>query len=727
MQADSSTISADMLQQLMAQSRTSAPPKPTKVPVLREELRLISAANNADGSPAWMIQDPVNNKFYRIGWLDFELLLRWPMLDIASIIKDVYNETTLDAEEANVADLIGFLAQHKLLQSNNADAVNRLITEKNNQKQSAFAWLIHHYLFFRIPLVRPQVFLAKLLPYVRWIFSPITAFCVFAITLVGLFLVARQWETFSTTFIDQLTITGFLSYGVALLFSKCLHEFGHAITATRYGVRVAHMGVALLVMAPLPYTDTSESWKLSDNKQRLHIAAAGIITELALAGVATLAWSVADDGPLKSALFFLATTSWLLTLAVNASPFMRFDGYFITSDLLDFPNLHERAGAMAKTWLRRTVLGVQDAWPEDFSPKKRRLLIIFSSITWVYRMTVFLGIAWLVYYLFFKVLGILLFIVEIGWFVVLPIWRELSIWFKRRAEIKLNRIIIGLGLLGGLIALGLMPWQTTVKATGWLHATRQHQIFTPTAGKLAAMVDLGITQKVSVKQGQRIFTLTSPDIALNALKSLGMAQARAAELKGLSGMDDGESKRANLENQQAQFNAEVKLYKDELSRMDLTAPFTGTLQDADENLTLGTWVQPKQPMAVLIDPQSWAADVLVEETEISRIKVGDNAHIYLNNGSFTVLEGTVTAIDTAKVSNLPHPMLDAQYGGKIATLPGDKLIPTQGYYKVRVSFNAQPNLQKMTVANVKIETEAKAWLPTVFERVAALFVRESGF
>lgn len=720
-------ISAEMLQQLMAQPKPPAPAKPAKVPELREELRLIPAANNADGSPAWMIQDPINNKFYRIGWLDFELLLRWPMQNIVNIVSEVKQETTLDADEDNVTDLIGFLAQNKLLQSGSAEAVNRLINENNNRKQSAFAWLVHHYLFFRIPLIRPQVLLAKILPYLQWLFSPMTALAVLGITLTGLFLVARQWDTFSTTFIDQLTIAGFLSYGAALLFSKCLHEFGHAITATRYGVRVGHMGVALLVMLPLPYTDTSESWKLSDNKQRLHIAAAGIITELALAGIATLAWSLADEGPLKSALFFLATTSWLLTLAVNASPFMRFDGYFITSDLLDFPNLHERAGLMAKTWLRRTVLGVNDPWPEDFKPKKRRLLILFSCITWLYRMTVFLGIAWLVYYLFFKVLGILLFLVEIGWFVVFPIWYELSHWAKRRSEIKLNRIILGLGLLGGLIALGFIPWQTSVKGTGWIHATRQHQVFTPTAGKLAAMVDLGAAQKISVQQGQSLFTLTSPDIALNALKSQGMAQARAAELKGLSGMDDGESKRANLENQQAQFNAEVKLYKDELSRMDLTAPFAGVLQDADESLTLGTWVQPKQPMAILIDPQSWAVDVLVEETEINRIKLGDSAHVYMNNAAFTLLKGSVTAIDTAKLSTLPHPMLDAQHGGKIATLPGDKSIPTQGYYKVRVSFEAQPTLQKMTVANVKIETEAKAWLPTVFERVAALFVRESGF
>ena len=722
--ASAKTIALDAsnIQAPNASKAPATPARPTKVCALREELRLIPAANNVDGSPAWMIQDPINNKFYRIGWLDFELLLRWQQVDIQHIVDDTNNETTLDVDADNVHELVDFLGQNKLLQSNSAEAVNRLITEKNKQKQSAFNWLVHHYLFFRIPLIKPQVLLANILPYFRWLFSPITAFVVLAITLTGLFLVARQWDAFSSTFIEQLTIAGFLSYGLALMCTKFLHEFGHAITATRYGVRVGHMGIAMLVMFPMPYTDTSESWKLTDNKQRLHIAAAGIITELCLAGIATLAWSLSPDGAIKSALFFLATSSWLLTLAVNASPFMRFDGYFILSDLLDFPNLHERAGNLAKTWLRRTVLGVQDAWPENFPAKKRRTLILFSCITWAYRMLVFIGIAWLVYYLFFKVLGIILFLVEILWFIVIPIWRELAVWAKRRSEIKLNRIILSLTSIGVLIALGMVPWQTTVKGFGWVHANNQHIIYTPTAGKLVAMVKAG-----SVAQGQQIFTLNSPDIALEALKSEGLAQSREAELRSLSGQEDGESRRATLENQQDKFNAEVKLYKDELSRMDLTAPFAGTLQDIDDSLSIGTWVHPKNAMAVLIDPQSWIIDAMIEEAEISRVKLGDTAEIYLQDADFNKLVGKVTAIDTAKINTLPHPMLDAQYGGNIATLQGDKSIPTQGFYKVRVQFSQQPALNKMALAHVQIETQAKAWLPTIFERVAALLVRESGF
>ena len=100
------------------------------------------------------------------------------------------------------------------------------------------------------------------------------------------------------------------------------------------------MGIAFVVLWPMLYTDTGESWKLRSSRQRLAIASAGILCELSLAGLSTLGWALSDPGPLRNALLYLATTSWVLSLALNASPFMRFDGYFILSDLLDFPNLH---------------------------------------------------------------------------------------------------------------------------------------------------------------------------------------------------------------------------------------------------------------------------------------------------------------------------------------------------------------------------------------------------
>src|SRR6185369_17034752 len=102
--------------------------------------------------------------------------------------------------------------------------------------------------------------------------------------------------------------------------------------------------------------------------------------------------------------------------------------------LLGFPNLHERGTACAKWWLRRTFFGLDAPMPEpQLRPRQRAGLILFAYITWVYRLTVFLGIALLVYHFAFKLLGIFLMMVELVWFIAKPIWTEVAyLWSARR-------------------------------------------------------------------------------------------------------------------------------------------------------------------------------------------------------------------------------------------------------------------------------------------------------
>ena len=700
----------------------------SSLPPLREELRLLPASANHDGSPAWMVQDPVNNRFFRIGWLDFEVLLRWTHGNARQVADSVSAETTLAADESDVGALLAFLEQHSLLKADTHQAADKLRKRALLLKKAPLQWLLHHYLFFRVPLVRPQHWLAKLLPFVTWVFTPATLIAVALLTLTGIFLAARQWQAFASTVVDHLTWSGLLGYSVALVFAKTLHEIGHALTATRYGVRVAHMGVALLVMFPMLYTDTGESWKLTRPRQRLAIASAGIIAELALAGLATLAWSLAPEGAFKSAMFFLATTSWALTVLLNASPFMRFDGYFILSDLLDFPNLHERSGALARTWLRRTLLGFNEPWPERAPRWGNTLLIGFALATWIYRLVVFLGIGLLVYYFFFKLLGIFLLAVELVWFIAMPVATELRIWQGRRDEIKSTRKIAALALLCALFLLAWLPWQTNVHAVAWVHPERQQQIFSPLAGKLTALPKQG-----EVTQGQVVFALESPDLQLSAQRASGLASARGTELLGLSGLPNGEERRAQVQNQQDMFLAEARLFAGEQSRMQLTAPFNGVLSDLDPQLALGVWVQPRQPLAVILDPRGWIAEAYVAEAEIRRVRAGDRVRLYFGLRSAKIIEGRVQEVDTGRTTALPHSMLDASAGGPIATLKPSledrkpERSPRDALYRVRITLDSAPVGQQMMLANAVISGEGHAWLPTIFSRIAAVVIRESGF
>ena len=471
---------------------------PAQLPPLREELQLHAAAPYSDGSPAWVIQDPVNNRFYRIGWLEFELLSRWSLASAESVLSATASETLLSPQADELEALYAFLLHNQLLTIHEINHTRELVARFRASTQNRLTWLLHHYLFFRIPIFHPADLLQAAKPWTNWIFSRFMALTVTALSLLGLILTARQWDVFVSSFVDTLSPGGLLAYMLALAVTKSLHELGHAVTATRYGLRVAHMGVAFLVLWPMLYTDTGESWRLSDNRQRLRIASAGIITELALAGLATLAWHLTADGDLKQALLFLATTAWVMTLALNLSPFMRFDGYFILSDALDMPNLHERSFAVARAALRNTLLGWNEPEPEAFPPKQRRAMIAFATATWLYRMSLFIGIAIAVYFMFFKLLGIFLFAVELAWFVILPLWRELKVWHQRRNEISAYKKRLTVTVAGALLLVALIPWRYQIQGDGYAHPAQIHTFYSPLAARLLEKP----ANQISVTAGQ---------------------------------------------------------------------------------------------------------------------------------------------------------------------------------------------------------------------------------
>jgi putative peptide zinc metalloprotease protein len=697
------------------------------LPALREDLRLAPASPSADGSPAWTIHDPAAHRFFRIGWLEFELLSRWREgLAPEALLAAVAAETTMRPRAAQLEALVAFLRAQHLLRADAPEDVERLRRAADAQRESPLKWLLHHYLFFRVPLVRPGAWLARVQPRLEFLWTRGFAIATLAAAVIGLLLAAREWDAFTHSLRDTLSPEGLAGFLVALAFAKTLHELGHAFTATRYGLRVPQMGVAFVVMWPMLYTDTGEAWKLADRGRRLRVAGAGIATEFALAAWATLAWCLVDDGNVKSALFFLATTSWVLTLAVNASPFMRFDGYFLLSDALDVPNLHERAGALARAWLRRTLLGWNEPDPETLSPRLRRGLVAFALVTWLYRLVVFVAIALAVYHFFFKLLGVLLFAVEIGWFIARPVWSELKVWHGQRARTRTSRRV--LGLLGlGVVLVGLAwPWRLPVRAEAWLHAERQHLVYSPLPARVAQLREPG-----PVRAGELVALLDSPDLRSRAALSATSAESLSNQLDRSVGRGDGAERRTLLAEQLAGVHAELHAQRAELRRLELRAPFDGMLGDRDPLVQTGAWVNATQPIAMLHAPDAWIVDAMVDQRMIDRIEVGASARFHRRGRWEAPLAGRVVAIDGSRVQALPHPMLAAEHGGRLSsTRQGEgQLVPKDGLYRVRVKLDAPP---PEAGAGVALGTAVIGAAPRSLLRdwglgLASVLVRESGF
>ncbi|MBN3066842.1 HlyD family efflux transporter periplasmic adaptor subunit [Pectobacterium brasiliense] len=696
---------------------------------LRDELILHAGPANRDGSPSWTLEDPLRGLYFRIGWAEMAMLSRWAMGNAAQIVADVNQTSALTLDDSDVQYFNRFLQANSLTRVSGDEALAQFSRQVEQSRVSIWRKLLKNYLFFRIPLWHPDRFLGATLPWVEPFFSRTFLKLTLLVAVLGLFLAGRQWETFKHTFLHFFTLEGAALAGLTLCFTKILHEFGHAYTCKRFGARVATMGVAFLVMMPVLYTDTSGSWKLTRRRQRMAIGAAGMMTELVLAAWATLAWSFLPDGMLRSAAFMLATTTWIMTLAINLSPLMRFDGYFLLSDGLQMPNLQNRGFAIGRWQMREWLFGLGDAPPEHFPRWLQRTLVGYAFAVWIYRFFLFTGIAILVYHMTFKLLGMLLFAIEIGYFVVMPVVNEVREWSKRRKDYRMNRNMTTTLVVSTVVLLLLMiPWQRGVYAPALLRAEQQSSLYMPVPAMIQR-IDVKVGQPVQA--GQTLFTLSSDALA-HEQKQL---ERQIATLNWQSTFQvfnkeaAGDHQRVKQEHEAALQKLQVLQRQSE--QLTVRAPIDGVVADMTTPLETGEWLGQGEWLAVVTKPTGGLVEAFVSEKDWQRLRTGAKGTFYLQDVSRSSLPLTIVEIASTATRDLnAAPELASIYGGDIATLSDAqrKLHPEQAVYRVLLSlpddYRAQPQVLRGTVV---MEGEAQSLLIRGWKVVSAVLIRELSF
>ncbi|WP_448191407.1 site-2 protease family protein [Azospirillum sp. sgz301742] len=712
----------------------SPPADLAPLPALRDDLALLPAPAGLDGAPGWTIHDPVRNRYFRIGPEAFALIAQWHLTKPRAIAAAVAAESLFEPSVDDVMGFYRFLAVNNLTETTDTAHLARQAAAR---KTGWFWWLIHNYLFFRIPLVRPDRFLATTASWVAPFYSRAWLVFVLLAGAAGALLVARQWDAFRHTFQHFFSPEGLALYGVTLAGTKILHELGHAYTAKRYGCRVPTMGVAFLVMWPVLYTDTTDAWRLVSRRQRLAVAAAGMLTELTLAVFATLAWSFLPDGPLRSAAFFLATVSWLTTLAVNLSPFMRFDGYYLLSDALDVPNLQDRAFALARWRLREWLFGLGMAPPEHMTPRLRRTLLVYAYATWAYRLVVFLGIALLVYHVAIKVLGIVLFAIEIGWFVARPVLTEAKAWWHLREGFRLNgRVLLTLLGLSGAIGLAMLPVAGTVSVPVVWRSTGFATLYASLPAKLEAIL---VKPGQTVAAGDLLFRLSAPDLE----GKLGQVNLRINwmqdQLARLSSSREQLDRLRAMEEDLAAALAERQGLLESRTRLEVRAPLTGTVTDLEDALLPGRWVGPKLPLGIIVSPGPGELVGYVSEGDFDRLRPGAAARFHPDDPLRGRQDARVRSIDAVAVRVLDVPALASLHGGPVAVegqndpagpsraLGRSALGPVEAVYRIAFDVDAVQGPAHITRGVARVEGEARSLVQRFWRVAAAALIRETGF
>ncbi len=687
------------------------------------------ASPSEDGAPRWMLYDPIRNQYFTLTETACQLLKQWqPGTAPAQFLQHINTtENTYSPEELEA--FAGFLIANRLTEARMAVDVQQLQQHHDSQQRSIGQWLLHNYLFIRIPLVRPDAWLSRWIAHLDWLFSPLLHYLILTLGLLGIFMTVRQWDAFLGTFQYFFSIDGLLLYGLTLVVIKSAHELGHAFAAKRQGCRVSSMGIAFLVMFPVLYTDTTDAWRLTSSSKRLRIVTAGVRVELYLALLATFLWNMVPEGALKSVMFFVATTSWITSLLVNISPFLRFDGYYALSDWLGMENLQQRGFAVGRWALRKYLFGLHDPLPEPLSRSRTRLLIIYAWGTWLYRFFLFLGIALLVYHLFFKALGIFLFVVEILWFIVLPVWKEACTWWLRRHDFQpslkqwLLRSVVMLLLMSAIV-----PLPSRIHIPAVLKAENFQTLFAP---EDARVIDVLTEEGEWVKEGQLLITMTSEalDFELQQVSENIALIHTLLNRKASSTIErDGAS---ILKQQLSRLKESQEGLESRSEKLRVYAPFFGRVTQLAE-LHPGIWMQSSSPLVSIMNPAMMEIEGYLKAQDIELTGASDHGHFIADNGQTPTLPVTLETIDISAAYSLASAELASLYNGSIAVRHTDNntLVPEQELYHARLSvapLEAAPALTARIPGTVVIYGDWNSWLWYHMRRITAILIRESGF
>ena len=700
------------------------------VPFLREDLQLLPGSTAEDGSPSWLLYDVLRNKYFSLGKTAFQLLSHWIGGKDLENFMIAMKKKGLQIEQHEAEELINFLSNNSLIIHSNRHDIGLLMKENESQNKNWFINLIHNYLFFRIPLVKPDQWLKKTLPIARFFSSKSIRYVIYFLGILGVFSVIQQWEDFIQTFLYFFSWKGLFFYGLSLFAIKALHELGHAYTAKNYGCHVPSMGLAMLVFFPFLYTDTTNAWKLRNHKDRLNIDLSGVLIEIHLALIATFLWAVLPDGTLKSIMFFIATTGWIASLIINISPFMKFDGYYVLSDWLKAENLQPRSFALAKWKLRKWLFDFKDEPPEILEKFRQNIFIIYAALTWIYRLFLFIGIAFLIYHFAFKVLGIFLFIVEMIWFVALPIFKEILVWYKMRSKIQLTiKFLRTILLLSALGFIFFYPWQSNIKLPAIYSAENFITLF-PT--QESRVTNIYVQEGQQLKKDEVLLELNSTKINFQISQNQNKIQLIQHQLNNVIGSEEYLKKSLTLKSELVKLENSLNNLNQKKETLVIKAPFNSELT-AMPDIHAGQWVNKLTPLATLVDKSHHIIHAFISEKDLYLFNIEQEAHFL--NSKFTNKNIRVNIVD---ISDSPeddfssYAMLTSIYHGPIAVREINKngiiLKSEDAYYKITLKPSSPVSyLDVITPGVILLETKRFSSIERFYKYIWAIIIRESNF
>lgn len=663
---------------------------------MRSDLEMVQQV--WQGRSCWVIKDPLALKYYRfeeeeyslLSWLDGKTSLS----ELQSQFEEQFAPQRLSIQA--LQHLLTMLHRSNLLVSL-APGQGESLRERQQQRSKQKFWAsASNPLALRFRGIDPDVLLTFLNECFGWIFAPLALLLGICFGLSALVLIATQWQDFSNRlpqFREFFAVSNWLLLAVIMSLVKVLHEFGHGVACRRYGGQCHELGLMLLVLTPCLYCNVTDAWVIPSKWRRAMIGAGGMYIELLLAATCTWLWWFTEPGLVHHLCINTMFVCSVSTLMFNANPLMRYDGYYILCDLLEIPNLRQKASSLVQSKAAAWLLGMKEN-VDPFLPVRGRIwFVLYCLASTVYGWFVTFSILWFLTQVFkpygLAVLGHGLVLVSLAMMVIMPVWRLIkqSQIPGRRRQMKPTRVLISTACASAVVAAVVcVPLPHYISAPVLLQPRGAEAVYVEVPGEVVEVwLDRG-----TVQAGQPLVRLTNIDAEIAAQKLRARRDEMATRIDGLRQRAHVE-KDAILQLSQAEeglaaLNEQLAQREAELRKLTVVAPFAGRFlpppERADarpDKVTLASWqgrpLATKNQGAFLekgtllgkVAPTGQFEAVLaVDQNAMEFVRPGQTVELILDQWPGKKFQGTLEHISEQPWTAVP-PSMAARSGGRIAT------------------------------------------------------------
>lgn len=524
---------------------------------------------------------------------------------------------------------------------------------------------------FKVPLFDPDKLLGGLAPVGRALIHPAALALWLVVIALGLVGAGSHWSEISAfASVHMLTPKYLLLMWLCYPVIKTFHELGHGLTVKAWGGEVRETGVSILMLIPVPYVDASASSAFPEKHRRAAVGAAGMMVELFLAALATFVWINVEDGFVRDVAFVLMVIGGVSTVLFNGNPLLRFDGYYVLSDLLDVPNLGPRSNAYVAYLAQRYVLKIEGAVSPVTARGEPSLLLSYAVLSFGYRWFIAgLIVFWCGSYSFW--FGVLAGVMMGFSMVVKPIARIIEFLRKSpllsRARSRSYAVAGGLGLAVVVMLFVIpVPFSTTAQGVVWLpeHA----RVRAETGGFVKEVL---ASDGQDVRKGDTLLVLDDPELFAQEAAARAHAYALEIEYTRAMGVDTPMSK--SIQEELAAKRAEVAELQRRIASLHVKAQADGKLSMPRPQDLPGKYIGRGEVLAHVLRAEDISVKVAVPQADAGIITGGtEEVEVSLTDRRDEIVAAKLNGGVPAATAVLPTAALGDRSGGPVATDPGDK-------------------------------------------------------